>query len=316
VSGQGPGEIGRLRDVPMRALIPNAITLMALCSGLSGMRFALAGKWEHAVLLVVFAGVLDGIDGRIARLLKGSSRFGAELDSLSDVIAFGVAPALIIYTWSLQHIPVLDLRHFPDIRGLGWPIALLITVCAALRLARFNANLDSEDQPHKRLGFNTGVPSPAGAGLTLAPVIFCLWLKPDMVPLVAPNLVNPDVHFVQSIFQSPLFVGAWTAGVALLMVSNIPTFSWKSIRINPAWRIPILLGVGLFAGALLTTPFGTLGIVTIVYVALIPLAWRSYRRQLKQGKLVLPDSAPEIVPVSLAHQADHGADSGDTADKK
>jgi CDP-diacylglycerol---serine O-phosphatidyltransferase len=267
---------GRLRDIPMRALIPNAITLLALCCGLSGMRFALAGKWEHAVLMVVFAGVLDGIDGRIARLLKGTSRFGAELDSLSDVIAFGVAPAVIIYIWSLQHLPILDLRHFPDIRGLGWPVALMITVCAALRLARFNANLDEEDLPHKKLGFNTGVPSPAGAGLALAPVIFCLWLKPDMVPIVAPNLATIDAHFVQSIFQSPLFVAPWTIGVALLMVSNLPTFSWKSIRIPPGWRIPILLGVGLFAGALLTAPFGTLGIVTIVYVAMIPLAWRSY----------------------------------------
>lgn len=272
-------ESGRLRDIPMRALIPNAITILALCAGLTGMRFALAGKWEHAVLAVVIAGVLDGIDGRIARLLKGTSRFGAELDSLSDVIAFGVAPAVIIYIWSLQHIPVLDLHTFPDIRGLGWVAALSITVCAALRLARFNAALDDTELPHKKMGFNTGVPSPAGAGLALAPIIFCLWLKPDLVPIVPPNLATIDQHFIQSIFQSPLFVAPWTIGVALLMVSNLPTFSWKSIRIDPQWRLLILLGVGLFAGLLFTAPFGTLGIITVVYVAMIPLAWRSYQRQ-------------------------------------
>jgi CDP-diacylglycerol--serine O-phosphatidyltransferase len=157
----------------------------------------------------------------------------------------------------------------------------MITVCAALRLARFNAHIEDENLPQKKLGFNTGVPSPAGAGLALAPVIFCLWLKPDMVPIVAPNLATIDAHFVQSIFQSPLFVAPWTISVALLMVSNLPTFSWKSIRIPQGWRIPILLGVGLFAGALLTAPFGTLGIVTIVYVAMIPLAWRSYARKSK-----------------------------------
>ncbi len=296
-------EMRRLRDIPMRALIPNAITILALCAGLTGMRFALAGKWEQAVLAVVFAGVLDGVDGRIARLLKGTSRFGAELDSLSDVIAFGVAPAVIIYIWSLQHIPVLDLRTFPDIRGLGWVAALSITVCAALRLARFNAALDDMDLPHKRMGFNTGVPSPAGAGLALAPIIFCLWLKPDLVPIVPPNLATIDHHFVQSIFQSPLFVAPWTIGVALLMVSNLPTFSWKSIRIDPHWRIPILLGVGLFAGLLLTAPFGTLGIITVIYVAMIPLAWRSYRLQLgRQG--------------SVPHQGQQGADSGNAADGK
>jgi CDP-diacylglycerol--serine O-phosphatidyltransferase len=161
----------------------------------------------------------------------------------------------------------------------------MITVCAALRLARFNAHIEDDDLPLKKLGFNTGVPSPAGAGLALAPVIFCLWLKPDMVPIVAPNLATIDAHFVQSIFQSPLFVAPWTIGVALLMVSNLPTFSWKSIRIPQGWRIPILLGVGLFAGALLTAPFGTLGIVTIVYVAMIPLAWRSYAKKSKLSHL-------------------------------
>jgi CDP-diacylglycerol---serine O-phosphatidyltransferase len=291
----------RLRDIPMRALIPNAITILALCAGLTGMRFALAGKWEQAVLAVVFAGVLDGIDGRIARLLKGTSRFGAELDSLSDVIAFGVTPAVIIYIWSLQHIPVLDLRYFPDIRGLGWVAALSITVCAALRLARFNANLDEEDAPLKRLGFNTGIPSPAGAGLALAPIIFCLWLKPELVPIVAPNLATIDHHFVQSIFQSPLFVAPWTIGVAVMMVSNVPTYSWKSIRVKPEWRIPILLGVGLFAGLLLTAPFGTLAIVTIVYASAIPLAWRSYRE--KKARLV-----------SFPNESQQRADGGNAAD--
>ena len=149
---------GLMPPMPLRQLIPNAITAMALCSGLTGMRMALDGKWEPAVLAVVLAGVLDALDGRVARYLKGTSRFGAELDSLSDVIAFGVAPAMIIYKWSLT-----------EWRGIGWAIALLHAVCCALRLARFNTQIDLPDHPHKRFGFNTGIPAPAAAGLTAPP---------------------------------------------------------------------------------------------------------------------------------------------------
>src|SRR6185503_12900627 len=139
------------RGIPLRALAPNAVTALALCFGLTGVRFAISGAWEQAVLCVLLAGVLDGLDGRIARLLKGESRFGAELDSLSDVIAFGVSPAIVLYLWSLQAMP-----------KFGWIGALGLALCCALRLARFNANIDNADQPMKAAGFNMGVPAPAG----------------------------------------------------------------------------------------------------------------------------------------------------------
>jgi len=158
-----PGGAER-RGLPLRALAPNAVTALALCFGLTGIRFAIAGEWERAIAAIVIAAVLDGLDGRIARMLNGASRFGAELDSLSDVIAFGVSPAIILYLWSLQNLP-----------QYGWLFALAHAVCCALRLARFNANIDVADQPHKSAGCLTGVPAPAGAGLLLLPLYLWLW---------------------------------------------------------------------------------------------------------------------------------------------
>src|SRR3954470_1422923 len=154
---------GTRRGIPLRAVMPNAVTALALCFGLTGVRFAITGEWEKAVSAILIAGVLDGLDGRIARLLRAESRFGAELDSLSDVIAFGVSPAVILYLWTLQYIP-----------KYGWVVALAHAVCCALRLARFNSQIDTKWQPHKSAGFLTGAPAPAGAGLALLPVI--LWL--------------------------------------------------------------------------------------------------------------------------------------------
>lgn len=268
----------RLRSViPIRALIPNAVTVLALCCGLTGVRLAIAGDWEKAVLAVVVAGVLDGIDGRIARMLKGESRFGAELDSLSDVTAFGVAPALIVYLWSLQHLP-----------GIGWVFALAHAVCCALRLARFNANLDVEDQPHKRAGFLTGVPAPVGAGLSLSPLFLSVWL---------------DSEF----FRQPVVVAAIVGTVAFLMVSNLPTFSWKSGRLRPEWRLFALVGVGLFAGALLSAPWMTLSLVSIVYAALIPMSIRSYRRVKQQSDAHAAPDATVPAPSATADDASSGA---------
>ena len=141
------------RGIAFRAFVPNAITALALCFGLTGIRFGFAGNWELALGAVVLAGVLDGFDGRVARLLRAQSKFGAELDSLSDNIAFGTAPALIVFIWSLQHAP-----------KFGWTVSLALAVCCALRLARYNSRIDAEEQPHKTAGFNTGVPAPAEAG--------------------------------------------------------------------------------------------------------------------------------------------------------
>ncbi len=238
---QGP------RRIPFRAMIPNAITTLALCLGLTGVSLAVRGEWEKALGAIVLAGVLDGIDGRIARLLRAQSRFGAELDSLSDNIAFGTAPALILFLWSLQNAP-----------RFGWIAALALAVCCALRLARFNARLDAAEQPHKSAGFNTGVPAPAGAGLAFVPIY--LWLITDHDP------------FYQ---QWPL-VMAWTLFIALLMISSLPTYSWSSIRIRRDWRLFALAGVALLGAALVVAPWATLLAIAALYLIMIPFALASY----------------------------------------
>lgn len=264
-TGEGAGESagdGGARLLPMRAFVPNAVTVLALCFGLTGARFAIIGNWEKAVAAIIIAGVLDGIDGRIARLLKGSSRFGAELDSLSDVIAFGVAPAIIIYQWSLH-----------DLGGVGWVVSLALAVCCALRLARFNAQLDMENQPHKQAGFLTGVPSPVGAGLSLSPIFLDKWLETE-------------------IFSEPLVAGSIVAVTAFLMVSNLPTFSWKSVKLRRSMRLPVLLLVGLFAASLYTAPWGTLSLLSIGYAITILFSVRSYGRLLRQKRAQAAEPQP------------------------
>ena len=237
------------RRIPFRAMIPNAITALALCMGLTGVRFAIGGEWEKSLAAIILAGVLDGMDGRIARLLRADSKFGAELDSLSDNIAFGTAPALILFLWSLQTAP-----------KFGWTAALALAVCCALRLARFNARLDAGEQPHKSAGFNTGVPAPAGAGLAFIPIF--LWLISGGEP----------------IFRSWPIVMAWTLFIAALMISSLPTYSWTSIRIRREWRLFALAGIALLGAALLTAPWHTLLIVSALYLLMIPFALASYAR--------------------------------------
>jgi len=234
------------RRIPFRAMIPNAITTLALCLGLTGVSLAVREEWEKALGAIVLAGVLDGIDGRIARLLRAQSRFGAELDSLSDNIAFGTAPALILFLWSLQNAP-----------RFGWIAALALAVCCALRLARFNARLDAAEQPHKSAGFNTGVPAPAGAGLAFVPIY--LWL-------ITGN----------ELFRRWEPVMAWTVLIAALMISSLPTYSWSSIRIRRDWRLFALAGVAVFGAALIVSPWTTLLVLAALYLAMIPFALLSY----------------------------------------
>ena len=181
------------RGIPLRAVLPNAITALALCSGLTGVRFAIGAEWERAVMMIMIAGVLDGMDGQIARMMRGESRFGAELDSLSDAISFGVAPALILYLWALIAVP-----------KVGWIVALLYAVFCALRLARFNSQIDNDAQPRKLAGYLTGIPAPAGAGLAMLPIYIWLWSGEDLA-------------------RSPWIVTPWVALVGLLMVSSLAT---------------------------------------------------------------------------------------------
>ena len=231
-----------------RALVPNAVTALALCFGLTGVRFAFGGEWEKAIASIVFAGVLDGMDGRIARLLRAQSRFGAELDSLSDVSAFGVAPALIMYLWSLHAAP-----------QFGWVASLALAVCCALRLARFNSRMDADDQPHKSAGYLTGVPAPAGAGLAFVPVY--LWL-------VTGN----------AIFRAWYVTMPWVIFIALLLISSVATYSWSSLRIRRSSRLFAIAGIGLLGAALVTAPWVTLLAISIIYIAMLPFSIASYGR--------------------------------------
>lgn len=243
----------RIGGIPLRAFAPNAITLLALCSGLTGVRFAIGQEWSAAITMIIVAGVLDGMDGRIARLLRAQSKFGAELDSLSDVIAFGVAPAMILFLWSLQYAP-----------KFGWIAALALAVCCALRLARFNSRMDADFQPHKSAGFNTGIPAPAGAGLSFVPVY--LWLVTG-----------------HDLFREWYVVMPWSLGVAMLMISAIPTYSWASIRLRRSWRLFALAGVGLLGAALVTAPWLTLLAVCAVYAATLPFGVASYAKVRRRG---------------------------------
>lgn len=246
-----------VRGITLRQVAPNAVTAMALCFGLTAMRFAMSGEWERAVAAIIFAGVLDGLDGRVARMLRGESRFGAELDSLSDAIAFGVSPAVVLYLWSLQALP-----------RFGWLAALCLALFCALRLARFNSQIEVEDQPLKAAGFNMGVPAPAGAGLALLPLF--VWFT-----------TGADVARQWQV------VFPWTLIVAFLMVSSLPTIGWKRLRLPPQMRLFAIAAAGVAAALLMTAPWPLFLALTLGYLLLIPYGWWRYA-QIRRGRADLP----------------------------
>lgn len=247
------GRRQRLRGLHINRIIPNILTLLALAAGLSALRFGLRGEWEPAVLAILVAGVLDGLDGRIARILKGASKFGAELDSLSDFICFGVAPAFLLYLWSLD-----------DAGRLGWALVLAVCICCALRLARFNTADEADDDIAMiDRSYFVGVPSPAGAGIVLLPMV--LWLQTDA-----------------DVFRHPVFVGVFMLAGAGLMVSRLRTFSFKKIRIPEGWVLVTMLSVGLYLALLVSAPWTTMTLTLIAYVATFPFSVRAYLRASRQ----------------------------------
>ncbi len=240
---------GRLKALPVNSLIPNILTVLALCAGMTAIRFALQERWEPAVVAVVLAGVFDGLDGRMARLLKGATKFGAELDSLSDFCAFGVAPAFIVYHWSAH-----------ELGGLGWIAALVYATCAALRLARFNTMIEDPQRPVWANDFFTGVAAPAGAGFAMLPAVLSFLLQSDAV------------------LRHPALNAGWLIVCALLMISRIPTFSLKKLRVKREHVLPTLVLVGLLAALLVSYPWFTLAAVGLGYLASIPVSVASQRR--------------------------------------
>lgn len=244
----------RIPGLSINRLIPNILTLLALCAGLTAIRFGIQEKWQEAVIAIVLAAVFDGLDGRVARLLQGTSKFGAELDSLSDFVSFGVAPAMLLYFWSMQNAG-----------SFGWAMALLFAVCCALRLARFNTMLGQSDLPPYAYNFFTGVPAPAGAGIVLLPMVM-------------------SFEFGKDFFSHPTVVAVFLAGVAFLMISTIPTFSFKKVRVPHQWVLPMLLVVGGLAAFLVSEPWLTFSVIGVVYIAMIPVSVRSFRRLKAQAE--------------------------------
>ncbi|WP_373085359.1 phosphatidylcholine/phosphatidylserine synthase [Sneathiella sp.] len=242
----------RLRVLPLNALIPNMLTTLALCAGLTSVRFALDEKWEMAVIAILAAGVLDGLDGRMARLLKSASKFGAELDSLSDFVSFGVAPALVLFLWTLD----------AGLGGVGWIIALVFTVSCGLRLARFNSMLD-EEQPVWASKYFTGIAAPAGASISLLFMVVNFFTDSDF-------------------FRSPILNATWLLFIAFLMASRIPTYSLKRLRISRRFIMPVLLLVGVMAAMLASYPWQLLSLIALIYIATIPFSIISQRRLTRQ----------------------------------
>ena len=261
------GRRRRFRAIPVRTLLPNLITLLALCAGLTGVRLAIEGKLEWALAAIVFAAVLDGIDGRVARMLKGTSRFGAELDSLADFFNFGVAPALILYFWGLH-----------ELGNAGWIAAMVFAICAGLRLARFNVMIDDPNRPAWAANFFVGMPAPAGAITVLLPIYVTL-------------LGMPRFGFFSAL------VLLYTLAIAILMVSRLPVFSGKRVgkRVAPEMVVPVFVLVVAFFALLIAYPWLVLATGTLLYLASLPfglIAYRNHERSDAAAKSPQPGAAP------------------------
>jgi CDP-diacylglycerol---serine O-phosphatidyltransferase len=288
------GRRPRFRLIPVRTLLPNLITLLALCAGLTAIRLAVEDKLEWAVAAIVFAALLDGIDGRVARMLRGTSRFGAELDSLADFVNFGVAPALMLYFWGLH-----------ELGNAGWIAAMVFAISTGLRLARFNVMADDPNKPAWAANFFVGVPAPAGAITVLLP-IYVYFLGMPRVVFVAPVAL------------------VYTLTIAFLMVSRLPVFSGKRVgkRVAPEMVLPVFVAVVLFFALLISYPWVVLTIGTVCFLASLPLGYLSYRRHERKDAAAAASATPsgahagahapppsEVLPLSPGH-SEHPADPG------
>jgi CDP-diacylglycerol---serine O-phosphatidyltransferase len=288
------GRRPRFRLIPVRTLLPNLITLLALCAGLTAIRLAVEDKLEWAVAAIVFAALLDGIDGRVARMLRGTSRFGAELDSLADFVNFGVAPALMLYFWGLH-----------ELGNAGWIAAMVFAISTGLRLARFNVMADDPNKPAWAANFFVGVPAPAGAITVLLP-IYVYFLGMPRVIFVAPVAL------------------VYTLTIAFLMVSRLPVFSGKRVgkRVAPEMVLPVFVAVVLFFALLISYPWVVLTIGTVCFLASLPLGYLSYRKHERKDAAAAASVTPsaahpgapapppsEVAPLSPGH-SEHPADPG------
>jgi CDP-diacylglycerol--serine O-phosphatidyltransferase len=264
-----------LRGFSINRLIPNIITLAALCAGLTGIRFALNGQFRLAVIAIIVAAIFDALDGRVARRLGVTSRFGAELDSLSDFLCFGVAPALVLYLASLT-----------TGGSLGWVVTLMFPICSALRLARFNTALVADIPPPAwTSSYFTGVPAPAGALLALIPLVISFEAEAAWP-------------------RHPLLVGSVLVLVGGLMVSRLPTFSFKKGRIPSHLVLPALLVAALTMGVIASSPWIGLSLLGLIYLALIPYSWLTYRRQAEKDRQAAA-GVGDVVTLRSVPKSDH-----------
>jgi CDP-diacylglycerol--serine O-phosphatidyltransferase len=258
----------RFRPVPVRTLLPNLITLLALCAGLTGIRLAFENRLDWALAAIVFAAMLDGIDGRVARMLKGTSKFGAELDSLADFFNFGVAPALILYIWGLH-----------ELGNFGWIAAMVFAICAALRLARFNVMIDDPNRPAWAGNFFTGMPAPAGAITVLLPIYLSFVGMPRFGVVSTVTMI-------------------YTLAIAFLMVSRLPVYSGKRVgkRVPPEMVLPVFVLVVLFFALLIAYPWQVLTLGTIAYLASLPFGWLAYREHERRDAKAAGDGTAAVAP--------------------
>lgn len=266
----------RFKGPSFNRVIPNLLTLLGLCAGLTALRFAIEGRFGWVVVAILVAAVIDGLDGRLARLLKGTSRFGAEFDSLTDFLCFGVAPAFTIYLWSLA-----------EWRGFGFVPALLYAICTALRLARFNAALDANPAPAYAYNFFTGVPAPAGAALALFPLFIGLEAQ------------SYGWSWLEAVARFPGFNALVLIGTAALLVSTLPVWSFKNFKVPIEYVLPLMVGVGAYAALLVADLWGALALLSLTYVAMLPFSRRSYRRLREEAEAMRrPDDPTRAEHVS------------------
>jgi CDP-diacylglycerol--serine O-phosphatidyltransferase len=263
----------RFKGPSFNRMIPNIMTMLGLCAGLESMRFALAGQFGAAAVAIALAGAIDGVDGRLARLLRAVSRFGAEFDSLADFLCFGVAPSFVLYLWSLERAG-----------GFGFMPCLMFSVCMALRLARFNASLDSAPGPAYAYNFFTGVPAPAGAGVVLLPLFVGLWAR------------SMGWDWLVAVAQFPLVCAAMLIGTALLLVSTLPVWSFKNFKVPAEYVLPVLLGTGAGAALLLADPWAAMAAAGVAYLAMLPFSVRSFRRLKREAEAMREPELDAEVP--------------------
>jgi CDP-diacylglycerol--serine O-phosphatidyltransferase len=251
----------RFKGPSFNRMIPNILTMLGLCSGLTGMRLALEGRFGAAAVAILVAAAIDGLDGRIARLLKATSRFGAEFDSLADFLCFGVAPAFILYLWTLD-----------SARAFGFVPCLMFAVCMALRLARFNASIDGAPHPAYTYNFFTGVPAPAGAGLVLFPLFAGLEAK------------RLGWDWLYSAVHSPVFCAVVLVCIALLLVSTLPIWSFKNFKMRSEMVLPMMLAIVVYAAFLVADPWAALALGGFLYLGMLPFSVRSFHRLKREAE--------------------------------